>query len=67
MKKAATRMIVKSMAECGYQHDDLEWRHVGFYKYKGEMFAMLLDFSGCSKVADSLKEEAELAMLEGLV
>lgn len=63
----ATREIIHHMACAGYRHDDLHWRHVGFYSYGQDLFAMLFDFGICSQLRDDQsRQEAEDFMLNEL-
>ncbi len=42
--KAAERAAYQ-MAEAGYKHNDLHWRHVGLYKEKGLLKVVFFDLA----------------------
>jgi hypothetical protein len=39
------------MAESGYEHDDLSWRHVGLYRKNNELVAVLFDLAKVKKLS----------------
>ena len=47
VKRAVDRMVRKQ-----FQHRDLGWKHVGFYRMEGALEALFVDVESCSKTDD---------------
>ncbi|KJE96118.1 hypothetical protein CAOG_006486 [Capsaspora owczarzaki ATCC 30864] len=62
----AIRTAITAMAEAGYRHDDLDLRHVGFYRVNGVLHAALLDLSRVTRIQDNDIEQGKRLMLERL-
>ncbi|XP_004348668.2 hypothetical protein CAOG_02853 [Capsaspora owczarzaki ATCC 30864] len=62
----AIRTAITIMAEAGYRHGDLDWRHVGFYRVNGVLHAALLDLSRVTRIQDNDIEQGKRLMLERL-
>jgi hypothetical protein len=64
----AVSIAVQRMAESGYEHDDLSWRHVGLYRKNNELIAVLFDLAKVKKLSEEKKEQmaAVRHMLEKL-
>jgi len=56
--------LVESCAERGYIHNDIAWRHVGWYRYQQPHRLMFFDFGRVEKITD--KEKAIDEMVRNL-
>ena len=48
--QVAVNDAIKTMANAGYMHDDLHWRHVGLYRKDGILRALLFDLSRTTRI-----------------
>ena len=46
--KEAIKNVIQRLAEVGYEHDDLNWRHVGLYQTSRSINAVLFDLARVS-------------------
>jgi len=65
-EKEAAIIAVKKMANAGYLHDDLHWRHVGFYQKEGKLMAVLFDLIRVSRIPNTKISNAIKTMLNKL-
>jgi len=67
LKKAVKDAVHKLAFEGSFHHQDLEWRHVGFYKETATVIkAVLIDLYGTTLKSKKEQEEAEAEMLKKL-
>ena len=65
--RLAAREAARRMAERGWRHDDLHWRHVGLYRDGGgRLCALFIDLGLVSEVATEERGAAEAHMLAQL-
>ena len=65
--KAAVKAAVQHMAGSGWQHHDVEWRHVGLYKDEGGATkTLLIDLGSAKRIAAGKARQAEREMLAKL-
>jgi len=67
LKKAVKDAVHKLAFEGSFHHQDLEWRHVGFYKETASVIkAVLIDLYGATLKSTKEQEDAEAEMLKKL-
>jgi len=60
LKKAVKDAVHKLAFEGSFHHQDLEWRHVGFYKETATVIkAVLIDLDGATLKSTKEQEDAE--------
>ena len=62
--KEAIKNVIQRLAEVGYEHDDLNWRHVGLYQTSRSINAVLFDLARVCRVEN--KDKSILAMFKDL-
>ena len=62
--KEAVKKAVEQLVKIGYCHDDLHLRHVGLYREKGIVNALLFDFGRVTKITKNPEVDSLAYMME---